>query len=272
MRQKNLDNGIHQQSNYRCNADRDLHFVTGTGLQKQTASHKEHMTNRYELEPLHRNTADADFLDDLKRVAQELQAKTVTILQYNERGQFSASALQRRFGSWHKSLEHAGLIKVRNVNTPEEELFDNLVEVWTRLGRQPRMADLTSQPSRISADTYKRRFAGWRKALEAFVRWANEGKASVEEWEADGKPPSVPKATQRGPREPSHRLKFLVMRRDNFRCRYCGRSPATDPSVELHVDHVIAWAKGGSTVFENLQTLCTKCNLGKSDLSGESSG
>ncbi len=39
--------------------------------------------------------------------------------------------------------------------------------------------------------------------------------------------------------------------------------------VELHVDHVIPWSKGGPTVFEHLQTLCNKCNLGKGLMAGE---
>ena len=37
-------------------------------------------------------------------------------------------------------------------------------------------------------------------------------------------------------------------------------------SIILHVDHIKAWAKGGETVLENLQTLCSVCNIGKSDL------
>jgi 5-methylcytosine-specific restriction endonuclease McrA len=39
-----------------------------------------------------------------------------------------------------------------------------------------------------------------------------------------------------------------------------------DSTIVLHVDHIKAWANGGETVLENLQTLCSKCNLGKSDL------
>ena len=62
------------------------------------------------------------------------------------------------------------------------------------------------------------------------------------------------------------RLRFKVLSRDNFKCCACGASPAKDPSVELHVDHIIPWSKGGETELENLQTLCSKCNLGKSDL------
>ncbi len=62
------------------------------------------------------------------------------------------------------------------------------------------------------------------------------------------------------------RLRFIVMRRDNFKCKNCGRSPAIDSSIVLHVDHVKAWTNGGETFLENLQTLCSKCNIGKSDL------
>lgn len=43
----------------------------------------------------------------------------------------------------------------------------------------------------------------------------------------------------------------------------CGRSPGTHPDVEVHADHILAVAKGGQTVMENLQTLCQDCNLGK---------
>jgi 5-methylcytosine-specific restriction endonuclease McrA len=56
------------------------------------------------------------------------------------------------------------------------------------------------------------------------------------------------------------------MRRDNFKCKNCGRSPATDTGIILHVDHIKAWANGGETILENLQTLCSVCNIGKSDL------
>ena len=62
-------------------------------------------------------------------------------------------------------------------------------------------------------------------------------------------------------------MKFLVMRRDNFRCRITGRSPATDPSVILEVDHVTPWEQGGETLMENLQTVVKQINIGKSNLS-----
>ena len=61
-------------------------------------------------------------------------------------------------------------------------------------------------------------------------------------------------------------LRYQILKRDNFKCCMCGASPATDQSIILHIDHIKPWSKGGETTFENLQTLCSKCNLGKSDL------
>jgi 5-methylcytosine-specific restriction endonuclease McrA len=67
-------------------------------------------------------------------------------------------------------------------------------------------------------------------------------------------------------RDINWRLRFLVMRKDNFKCVACGRNPANDKEIILHVDHILAWDKGGETVYENLQTLCSVCNIGKSNL------
>ena len=64
----------------------------------------------------------------------------------------------------------------------------------------------------------------------------------------------------------SDKLRYQVLKRDNFKCCACGASPAKDPSVELHIDHIVPYSKGGETAIDNLQTLCSKCNLGKSDI------
>jgi hypothetical protein len=217
---------------------------------------------RYELDLLHRNTPDEEFLDDLKRVAHELGANTVTTSQYNERGRFADSSLRRRFGSWPHALERVGLVSMaRNIKYTDEQLFSNLVDVWSHFGRQPRHDDLTSQTSRIAVDSYKRRFGGWRKALEAFVRWANEGELSRP---SDS---SADASVRRAPRTVNDRMRFLVMLRDKFKCQYCGRSPATHSDVTLHLDHRKPFSRGGLTDFENLVTSCSKCNLGKGEIS-----
>jgi hypothetical protein len=57
------------------------------------------------------------------------------------------------------------------------------------------------------------------------------------------------------------RLRFEVLKRDGFRCVYCGKAP---PEVTLQVDHVIAVANGGVTEIGNLAASCQPCNAGKS--------
>ena len=58
-------------------------------------------------------------------------------------------------------------------------------------------------------------------------------------------------------------LRFEILKRDNFTCKYCGRS---SPSVILQVDHIVPFSKGGISVSENLVTSCFDCNIGKRDI------
>ncbi|SHY11634.1 HNH endonuclease, putative [Mycobacteroides abscessus subsp. abscessus] len=59
------------------------------------------------------------------------------------------------------------------------------------------------------------------------------------------------------------RLRYEVLRRDNYSCRYCGRSA---PEVKLTVDHVVPVALGGSDEPSNLVAACSDCNAGKSSV------
>lgn len=56
------------------------------------------------------------------------------------------------------------------------------------------------------------------------------------------------------------KLRFEVLKRDQFRCRYCGRS---GEDIKLHIDHVIPVKAGGPTIKSNLITACSECNFGK---------
>lgn len=55
-------------------------------------------------------------------------------------------------------------------------------------------------------------------------------------------------------------MRFEILRRDGFRCKYCG---AQAPDVALTVDHVIPTALGGADTADNLVTACSDCNAGK---------
>ena len=65
-------------------------------------------------------------------------------------------------------------------------------------------------------------------------------------------------------------LRKEVFKRDNYACKECGaRKGDKKPDgskVVLHVDHVIPVSRGGSDMLDNLQTLCSDCNLNKNNL------
>ena len=116
----------------------------------------------------------------------------------------------------------------------------------------------------ISSGAYLRKFGKWSTALQAFVEYMNEEETELPRIIQDDTGSDTIRHRTR--RDVSLRLRFKVLQRDNFKCCMCGATPAKDPSVELHIDHIVPWSKGGETVIDNLQTLCSKCNLGKSDL------
>jgi hypothetical protein len=62
----------------------------------------------------------------------------------------------------------------------------------------------------------------------------------------------------------SSKIRLLILERDGYRCRLCGK---TAKDTQLEVDHKIAVANGGTDSLDNLWTLCLECNRGKSDLS-----
>jgi hypothetical protein len=62
----------------------------------------------------------------------------------------------------------------------------------------------------------------------------------------------------------SKRTRFKVFDRDDYTCRYCGKTPAD--GITLEADHVIPKSKGGDDSMENLVTSCFDCNRGKSNL------
>ena len=57
-------------------------------------------------------------------------------------------------------------------------------------------------------------------------------------------------------------MRFTILERDSFTCRFCGKRA---PETELEVDHVMPRSKGGSDDTSNLVTACRDCNRGKGD-------
>lgn len=221
---------------------------------------------KFELAPYHRNISDDELLADLKRVA-ELSGsiETLSLVDYKSRGKYNAQTFRRRFGSWKNALEKVGMQRARNNNTEIQDYWDNLKEVWIKLGRQPKIVEMIIPFSRLSGSAYLHKFGTWRNALETFVKQVNS--ENVEMILPDQSDVRIlktyPKSTSR---QPSLRLRFLVMKRDDFKCTICGKSPSNYPGLELELDHILPWSKGGETTYENLQTLCLDCNQGKGSI------
>ena len=162
-----------------------------------------------------------------------------------------------------------------------EECFANMGRLWRHYGRPPYADEADKPPSTVGRSAYARRAGSWRKAVEAYARFAGialkrvgpepakgEAGAGQPDRPARGgtRPESRPEsgpAPRQAPRKVPLSLRFQVLQRDRFACTACGNSPANDPRCRLHADHVVPWSRGGRTELANLRTLCAACNIGR---------
>lgn len=205
--------------------------------------------------------SDEDLLKDMKDVCKKFNLKSLSMEEYSNFGRYNTSTIIRRFGSWNKALILAN-INIRNRAFSEQELFDNLKDVWVAKAKQPARRDMDNKNiSSISSGAYFRKYGSWSNALKAFINYINQNEGNI-----NYEKTKYANNNHSTNRDINLRLRFKVLQRDNFKCKICGESPATNPNVKLHVDHIQPYSKGGETIIENLQTLCSNCNWGKSNL------
>lgn len=214
-------------------------------------------------------------VEELQRVAAHYDNRYFTAKEFDAVAvRCKATTALRAFGSWRAAIEAAGLVlvpykKPRIDQVPEQDLFAELERIWKLLGHRPSRAEWESSSPRFWYTTYTKRFNGWQNACLKFI----ESKSGVVQIhgtrssEAVAVPSANAEAGVKIPkirkREIPLRIRLRVFHRDGFRCVACGRSPAIEVGVVLHVDHIHPFAPGGESTLENLQTLCDKCNLGK---------
>lgn len=260
------------------------------------------VTDRMRSQP-GRAMSNEDILAKIRNIAAQLGKISLAGADIHAHSEINQRLLASRFGSVSKALRLAGVAQVPHGRRhTEEEVFENLLRVWTHYGRQPTHSEMDKPPSTVGSNTYIKRYGGWRNALKTFVERANSDVADLSEpgpdknlanlatrpdltdsgttSATDGNKPLTgsriaerPRAPRLMPtdaepanrRDPSIGLRFKVLQRDRFRCQLCGRSPATELSCKLHVDHIVPFSKGGKTTFENLRALCAECNVGRSN-------
>ena len=222
-----------------------------------------------ELAPRAKSITRVKLLDAVRSFSDSHSGRSPTVAEISKVLGIYRTTISNKFGSggWASILAEAGLRQVPlGRRYSDEQCFDNLLDLWAHYGRQPRYPELNQPPSRVGSKAYVRRWGGWRKALAAFVRAANATDPPQSSEAGEIRPseePSQFSSTTAVPRSLPLALRYRVLARDHFRCVACGRSPAKDPSIELHVDHILPWSRGGLNVEANLRTLCQKCNLGK---------
>lgn len=198
-----------------------------------------------------------DIIKDLLYVKDEiLKEDKITMREYLVHSKYSNKAITNHFGTWNNLLSNANIEIARSYqHLSKEDIFYLIEELWIQLGKQPNMREfeaMTKHTKKIIISN----FGKWSICLKEFVDWKNN--------KIKSKNTSTNTLTKhKTPREPSKSLRYDVLTRDNYKCVICGRS--TSDNIKLHVDHIIPYSRGGETTLDNLQTLCSDCNLGKSN-------
>ena len=235
--------------------------------------------------PQIRDYSDEEILDELEKVAKHFSYNHFCRKDFDKIADIHSATVERRYGgSWttamqalKERLERKNIIlpSSRRRNIPEQTMFDEMERIWVSLGHRPSRSEWTDTKPKISYDSIYRHFGGWTAACLKFIEFKS-GEAITANDEAilnkNSKVVSTGRVHDKGARKnivtaraiPLN-IRVKVLSRDNFRCVFCGKSPATDVGVKLHVDHIVPFSKGGTNSLDNLQSLCEQYNLGKSN-------
>ncbi|GGK79511.1 hypothetical protein GCM10009067_34780 [Haloarcula sebkhae] len=104
-------------------------------------------------------------LDEITRLATEL-GKPPTAAQMQERGEYSVTLAQNRFGSWNDALRAAGYDPHQRIEIPNSELLEELRRLTEELGKVPTAKEMRAR-GEFSHKPYIRRWNGWQAAVRA---------------------------------------------------------------------------------------------------------
>lgn len=211
--------------------------------------------------------SDSELIERLRTYAKTSGLSFVSIAGFSKATGIAETTITNHFGSWKTFCEKAQLAPRYQRTVSRTELFENLDRIWKALGRQPRSKEMKQPLSPISISRYQKEFKKpWYDICLEFLSWKSG--ASVAEIEREASPSAVSTSHQNSHttrRAIPLSIRYEVLKRYNFRCPKCGRSPATHEGVVLHVDHRKSWANRGESLAENLQCVCSDCNYGKSN-------
>lgn len=113
---------------------------------------------------LERNITKSDLLDELERLADELE-RTPTSRDMAKKGKYGTSNYPNKFGSWNGAVREAGLEPTRERDVPREDLIDELEQVTEELGKPPTTEEMKEHGC-YGVSTYSNEFETWNEALK----------------------------------------------------------------------------------------------------------
>ena len=100
-----------------------------------------------QLRPVGRQMTNDELVAQLQVIARKVGRDTITQVDVDEHGRIGSTIFGRRFGSWPNALQRAGLQAARSGQRfTDDELFENLLAVWTFHGRPPTHDEMREAP------------------------------------------------------------------------------------------------------------------------------
>lgn len=245
------------------------------------------MDFKFEFKRHQRNKIPREkIISELERVAEIFKYTDFKQDDFDQISHISSYTVYREFGSWEKTMQILAdslrsksiefKITTRRSSYSMQEIFDEMERIWVQLGHRPSRDEWVTMKPKMSYDTIYRHFGGWTNACLKFIEYKSGGKIDDRELEepigSKNQLGFLPTNNEINTTKKIEKTRIIplsvrikVLARDNFRCVFCGKSPATDIGVKLHIDHIIPFSNDGKSSLDNLQTLCEECNLGKSN-------
>lgn len=104
-----------------------------------------------------------ELLEELRRLSSDGSAPRAKDM--SERGEYSHSTYENRFGTWNEALEEAGFNLNREYGIAEEDLLEEIKRLAEELGRPPTRNEIDEEGVYRSA-SYDNKFETWTSAVE----------------------------------------------------------------------------------------------------------
>ena len=140
-------------------------------------------------------------------------------------------------------------IKLSDINILD---IGNSIQIVGTIWKGPDICFITQFPGKDEDLTDVKKLPMELSEWEKFLRQTDILETEIFTKDPTGITKKIVRKTQR---QIDSYMQWAVFKRDNYCCRYCGRT-----GIPLTVDHIILWEEGGATVPDNLLSACRRCN------------